>query len=186
MPQRLSRSEFHQWTAAQTRGRFERVNGEVVAMSPERSIHARLKARIWRALDREITGAGLPCEAMPDGMTVEIDQDTDYEPDALVNCGPPIPDNDTTAPNPVVIVEVLSPTTASVDAGGKLADYFRLPSVRHYLLVRPTRREIIHHRRVGDRIETLIVRQGFVELDPPGIRLSVDEVYGSGGAASAG
>ena len=92
MPQRLSRSEFHQWTAAQTRGRFERVNGEVVAMSPERSIHARLKARIWRALDREITGSGLPCEAMPDGMTVEIDQDTDYEPDALVNCAGPASD----------------------------------------------------------------------------------------------
>ena len=148
-------------------------------MAPEGSVHARLKARIWRALDREITTFGLPCEAMPDGMTVEVDEDTDYEPDALINCGPPIPDNDTVAPNPVVIVEVLSPGTAGVDAGGKLADYFRVPSVRHYLLVRPARREIIHHHRVDDRIETRIVREGFVELDPPGIRLSVDEVYGS-------
>jgi Uma2 family endonuclease len=111
-------------------------------------------------------------------MTVEVDADTDYEPDALINCGPPIPDNATAAPNPVVIVEVLSPSTAGVDAGGKLADYFRVPSVRHYLLVQPTRREIIHHRLVADRIETLIVRAGFVELDPPGIRLSIDEVYG--------
>ena len=178
MTQRLSRTEFHRWAAAQTRGRFERVNREVVAMAPERSIHARLKARVWRALDREISAAGLPCEAMPDGMTVEIDHDTDYEPDALVNCGPPIPDEDTVARNPVVIVEVLSPSTASVDAGGKLADYFRVPSVCHYLLVRPARREIIHHRRTGDSIETLIVREGFVDLDPPGIRLSLDEVYG--------
>ena len=178
MSQRLSRAEFHRWTAAQSRGRFERVDSEVVAMAPERSVHARLKARVWRALDREITVRGLSCEAMPDGMTVEIDQDTDYEPDALVNCGPPIPDDETAAPNPVVVVEVLSPSTASVDAGGKLADYFRVPSVRHYLLVRPTRHEIIHHRRVDDRIETLIVREGFVELDPPGIRLSIDEVYG--------
>ena len=179
MTQRLSRAEFHLWTETQTRGRYERVDGEVVAMAPERSVHARLKARIWRALDREITALGLPCEAMPDGMTVEIDQDTDYEPDALINCGPPIPDDDTVAPNPVVIVEVLSPRTAGVDAGGKLADYFRLPSVRHYLLVRPARREIIHHRRVDDRIETKVVREGFVELDPPGIRLAIDEVYGA-------
>jgi Uma2 family endonuclease len=130
-------------------------------------------------LDREITTLGLPCEAMPDGMTVEIDQDTDYEPDALINCGPPIPDDAMVAPNPVVIVEVLSPSTAGVDAGGKLADYFRLPSVRHYLLVRPNRREIIHHRRVDDRIETKVVREGFAELDPPGIRLAIDEVYGA-------
>src|ERR1700722_2758991 len=179
MTQRLSRAEFHRWTETQTRGRYERVNGEVVAMGPERSVHARLKARIWRALDREVTTFGLPCEAMPDGMTVEIDLDNDYEPDALINCGPPIPDDDMVAPNPVVIVEVLSPSTAGVDAGGKLADYFRLPSVRHYLLVRPGRRGITPHRRVDDGIETKIVHEGFVELDPPGIRLSVDEVYGS-------
>jgi Uma2 family endonuclease len=139
---------------------------------------ARLKARIWRAFEREVTEAGLPCQAAPDGMTVEVDQDTDYEPDALLNCGPPIPDEATAAPNPVVVVEVLSPGTAHVDAGGKLADYFRVPSIQHYLLVRPLRREIIHHRRNGDRIETLIVRQGFVDLTPPGIKLAIDEVYG--------
>jgi Uma2 family endonuclease len=147
-------------------------------MAPERWVHARLKARIWRALDREILLAGLPCQAAPDGMTVEIDGDTDYEPDALVNCGAPMEDDATAAPNPVVVVEVLSPATASLDAGGKLADYFRVPSVQHYLLVRPPRREIIHHRRRDDRIETQVVRQGWIELDPPGIRLALDEVYG--------
>jgi Uma2 family endonuclease len=178
MALRLSRTEFHQWTATQPQGRFERVDGAVVAMAPERWVHARLKARIWRALDREISLAGLPCQAAPDGMTVEVDKDTDYEPDALINCGQPIPDDATAAPNPVVIVEVLSPGTAHVDAGEKLADYFRVPSVQHYLLVRASRPEIIHHRRSGDRIETLIVRQGHVDLTPPGIKLAIDEVYG--------
>jgi Uma2 family endonuclease len=178
MSQRLSRSEFLRWAEAQPRGRFERVDGQVVAMSPERWAHARLKARIWRILDREITQAGLPCEAAPDGMTVEIDDDTDYEPDALVNCGPPIPDDATAAPNPIVIVEVLSPGTASVDTGAKLAGYFRLASVRHCLLVHPSRREIVHHRREEDGIRTRIVRDGTIELDPPGIRLSFNEVYG--------
>jgi Uma2 family endonuclease len=178
MAQRLSRSEFHRWAANQPRGRFERVSGTPVSMAPERWVHARLKARIWRALDREIREAGLPCQAAPDGMTVEIDDDTDYEPDALVNCGDPIPDEATAAPNPVVIVEVLSPRTESLDTGGKLADYFRLPSVRQYLLVRPLRREIIQHTRVGERIETRIIQSGSVVLDPPGIRLSLNEIYG--------
>jgi hypothetical protein len=85
MPQRLSRSDFHRWAETQP-GRFERVDGTPIAMAPERWVHARLKAHIWRALDREIRTAGLRCEAAPDGMTVEIDKDTDYEPDALVNC----------------------------------------------------------------------------------------------------
>jgi Uma2 family endonuclease len=174
---RLSRAEFHRWAADQPKGRFERVSGTPVAMVPERWVHARLKARIWRALDREIRASALPCQDAPDGMTVEIDDDTDYEPDALVNCGDPIPDEAIAAPNPVVIVEVLSPRTESLDAGGKLADYFRLPSVRHYLLARPLRREIIQHSRLDERVETRIIRSGSVELDPPGIRLNLDEIY---------
>ncbi len=72
----------------------------------------------------------MACEAAPGGMT-EIDDDTDYEPDALVNCGAPIPDDAIAAPNPVVVVEVLSPYCLA-DTGAKLADYFRLPSVQHY------------------------------------------------------
>lgn len=178
MPPHLSRREFHRWAAEQPKGRYERVAGAPVAMAPERWVHARLKARIWRALDRELRAARLPCQAAPDGMTVEIDEETDYEPDALVNCGEPLADDAIAAPNPVVIVEVLSPRTEALDAGGKLADYFRLASVSHYLLVRPLRPEIIHHRRSGDRIETRIVSLGAVELDPPGISLRLDEVYG--------
>ena len=69
----LSRAAFHQWTMAQPRGRFERVEGQAVAMAPERWIHARLKARVWRALDREITAAGLPCQAAPDGICPDRD-----------------------------------------------------------------------------------------------------------------
>ncbi len=177
MQPKLSRQAFRDWAAQQPRGRFERAGGQPVAMAPERWVHARLKARVWQALDRAIRDANLPCEAAPDGMTVEIGDDTDYEPDALVNRGPPIPDDATAAPNPVVIVEVLSPSTAALDAGGKLADYFRLPSVQHYLLVRPLRPEIIHHRRAGNRIETAIIRQGTIRLDPPGIGFTLEAVY---------
>ena len=177
MAQVLSRQEFQCWVEQQPRGRYERVGGVVHAMAPERWIHARIKARVWRALETAIGAAGLTCQAAPDGITVEIDDDTDYEPDALVNCGAPIPDDATAAPNPIVVVEVLSPSTERVDTGGKLADYFRVPSIQHYLLVRPQRREVIHHRRMADRIETRIINQGEIELDPPGIRIAVADLY---------
>jgi Uma2 family endonuclease len=122
---RLSRAGYRRWVEDQPKGRFERVPGEPVAMAPERWIHAQIKARVWRAFDRELRRAGLPCEAAPDGMTVEIGEDTDYEPDALINCGEAMPDDAIAAPNPVVIVEVLAPGTRAVDTGGKLADYFK-------------------------------------------------------------
>ena len=116
-----SREDYLRWAEGQPR-RYERVCGEVVAMSPERAGHARIKAETWLALKRAVAAAGVSCEAFPDGMTVEVRDDTDYEPDALVNCGDRIGQDVVTAPNPVVVVEVLSPSTRSVDTGVKLAD----------------------------------------------------------------
>lgn len=173
----MSRDEFRRWAQAQPKGRYERVGGEPVPMTPERVAHIQVKNRVWQALDRAVRAAGLECQALGDGLTVEVDADTDYEPDALVNCGPPLPPDAVAATNPVVVVEVLSPSTQSVDAGDKLADYFRLASVRHYLLVRTRRREVIHHERRGDRIEVRIVTAGAIALDPPGITVAIEDFY---------
>jgi Uma2 family endonuclease len=177
MPQRLTRAEFQRWAEGQSR-RYERIEGEPVVMSPECIAHVRIKNRVWAALDRAVREAGLACEALGDGATIEVDADTDYEPDAVVNCGPPLPPDATAAANPVVVVEVLSPSTQSVDSGEKLADYFRVPSVQHYLVVRARRQEIIHHARVGETIVSRAVNVGVIRLDPPGIVLDVAEVYG--------
>lgn len=88
VPHSPTREEYRRWAERQ-RGRYERVWGEVVAMNAERIGHVRVKTRVWQALDRATRGAGLECEALGDGVTVEIGDDTDYEPDAVVNCGPP-------------------------------------------------------------------------------------------------
>ena len=174
----LDRGEYHRWAANQLRGRHERVAGTVVAMAPERAAHIRVKARVWQALDRSIRAAGLPCEVFADGMTVEIGDDTDYEPDAVVNCSERISGNAIAAPNPVIVVEVLSPSTRSIDTGAKLADYLSLPSVRHYLIVRADRRAVIQHQRNDDGIiETRIISTGVVTLDPPGVRIGIEDLY---------
>lgn len=176
-PGKMTREEFRRWAEAQPRGRYERVNGVPVAMAAERIAHLRAKAAIWQALSNAIAAAGLACEALPDGATVEIDDETDYEPDALVNCGPRINDSEIAAPNPVIVVEVLSPSTQSLDAGGKLSDYFKVPSIQHYLLVRTDRTMVIHHRRTETGIETKLIGAGRIDLDPPGISIALDGVY---------
>ncbi len=173
---RLSREEYRIWAEQQTGGRYERVNGVVVAMAPERIVHARVKARVWQALDRAIRAAGVPCEALPDGITVEVG-DCDYEPDAIVQCGPLDP-NGIVADSPLVIVEVLSPSTSSVDRAWKLMEYFRLSSLHHYLIVWADKQQIAHHRRADDgTIETRTAIGGEVGLDPPGITITVEELY---------
>lgn len=176
MSQRLTREEFRRW-AEQQPDRYERVGGEPVAMSPERIQHVRVKARVWAALDRAIATAGADCEALGDGVTVEIDDDTDYEPDAMVNCGPPASPDAVAAANPAIVVEVLSPGTQSIDTSDKLAGYFRVASIRHALIVSTRKREVVHHRRDGNQIVSRIVNIGTITLDPPGITIDIAELY---------
>ncbi len=156
------------------------MGGAIVAMSPERLGHVWVKSNVFIALRAAIRAAGAPCEAVADGMTVETG-DNDYAPDALVNCGPPMDDDAISATNPVIIVEVLSPSTAATDTGGKLADYFLVPSVAHYLIVHPTKRTVIHHQReASGGIATRILSTGAIQLDPPGICVMVEEFYAAG------
>ena len=78
----------------------------------------------------------------------------------------------------MIVVEVLSEGTAARDHGVKLIGYFSLPSVAHYLILDPERRTAVHHRRgQGDLIETRILTAGPLRLDPPGLELTVDELF---------
>jgi Uma2 family endonuclease len=176
MAQHFSREEFRLWAECQKR-RYERIAGEPVAMSPERIEHVRVKNRTWAALDRAVHAANLPCEALGDGVTIEINEDTDYEPDAVVNCGPPAPGDAVAATNPVIVVEVLSPSTESVDLADKLADYFKVATIQHFLIVRARRREVIHHKRSGSEIVSRVINIGGIVLDPPGITIDVADIY---------
>jgi Uma2 family endonuclease len=154
-------------------GRWELRDGRPVMMSPERAAHVRAKFTACNALGDAIRRANLPCEAMADGMTVRISNRTAFEPDALVVCPAP-PGDAIEIPNPVIIVEVLSPSTAADDHGIKLDGYFSVPSVEHYLILDADRRVMIHHKRASaGAIETRILRDGLVRLDPPGFEAEV-------------
>jgi Uma2 family endonuclease len=171
---RMTSDEFIAWAMQQPETcRYELFDGEVLAMAPERSSHALTKAHFWRLMTEAIEAGNLPCQAYPDGMTVEVDEHSVFEPDAFVRCGEPLPPNAIKLSDPLIVVEVLSPSTSARDVGAKLEGYFRLPSVRHYLIVRTENRTVIHHERGEDGIIlTRIVREGPIVLTPPGITLT--------------
>lgn len=167
----LDRAAFYQWVEAQPKGRFERLGGEVIPMSPERWEHARLKMEIWRALDAAL--AGHPsCRVVPDGMTVAVDDDTDFEPDVAIHCGDPIPRASLVIPNPVVVIEVLSPSTRRIDTTIKVEKYLKVAS--HYLVFRADRAEVVHWPRGAAAPAR---PTGTVLLDPPGIMLDLAAIY---------
>ena len=178
-PLRFTADAFIAWAMDQPRGRFELHHGQVVAMAPERVGHARAKARAVNALAaRPAARRSCRCEALTDGVSVRIDDATVFEPDALVRCGPRTPDDVVEIADPVILVEVVSPSSRGIDSGVKLAGYFRLPSVRHYLVLDSAARTITHHRRdAAGEIATRILRDGALELDPPGIAIAVADLF---------
>ena len=169
--------EYLAWAEEQP-GRYELLDGAVFAMSPEGAGHAEKKAAVHAALLAGIRAQGLACYPLPDGMTVRINDVTAYEPDALVYCGEKLPSIAVEVPHPIIVVEVLSPSTRHVDLSAKLADYFRLPSIAHYLIVDPGKPRVIHHARAtGDTILTRIVSEGSIRLDPPGFEFAMADIY---------
>ena len=87
----MTRQEFLAWVDQQPSGRFERIDGIVVARAPKRASHDLRKRAACDALRRAVRETGLTsCQVFADGMAVQVD-DSDFEPDALLRCGPPLP-----------------------------------------------------------------------------------------------
>ena len=167
---------FEEWLvwAAEDGGRSELLDGRVHMMAPERVPHARAKAWVWRALQDAIDRARLPCEAFVVGLTIKTDSDAGFEPDVLVNCGGFADDNGLVADNPIIVIEIMSPSSARIDSGRKLREYFRLASVQHYLIALLDGRTVVHHARAADgSIRTTLHAGGTITLDPPGIAMDV-------------
>ena len=176
---RMTVEEFLSWSE-RAPGRYELVDGEIFAQAAERAAHAKIKGRVFIALTQAIRKDGLPCHALPDGMAVRIGTRSLFEPDAQVYCGRELHDDALISQSPIIVVEVISPSTGRNDALGKLEGYFRLPSVRHYLILSPDEPLVIHHARgEGEMIQTRIFRSGVIALDPPGLRLDLAEIYGA-------
>ena len=175
----LTADAFIAWASSRPEGeRWELANGQPIAMAPERAGHARAKLRIAKRLGAAVRAANLPYEVFVDGMAVQVDATTVYEPDVLLRCGPPLADDAVNIIDPMIIVEIVSPSSGKRDAGIKLADYFRIESVQHYLIVRVEDCTLIHHARAdGGQILTRIIRNGAVDF---GRGLVLSELFPGG------
>jgi len=173
---RMTADEFIAWAMQQPEGqRYELVGGEVVGMAPERVAHARAKLLCARRLAEAVETAGLSCETYGDGLSVRVDAETVYEPDAFVRCGHRLDDEVVEVTDPLIVVEVVSRSSHRRDTSMKLEDYFRIPSVRHYLIVRTDTLAVIHHQRDdAGAISTHVIRSGPIRLDPPGLEFTLN------------
>jgi len=177
--QRMKVPEFLAWANEQLDSRYELVDGEVVAMAPDRLRHNLVKLEVAVALREAVKAAGLPCTVFTDGAGVVINDETTRLPDASVQCGIKVWPNRMVLEAPLIVVEVVSPSSEQQDLGAKLIEYFSVPSIRHYMIVLPEKRAVVHHTLNGeDKLSTYIGRSGDIRLDPPGMTVSVAALLG--------
>lgn len=121
----------------QSEVRHEYFGGEVFAMAGGTKSHNLVTQNLTLALRAGLRGKG--CQVFMEDVRLAVRDDFHYTyPDVVVSCDPADRRDPYLVRQPVLIVEVLSPSTSDYDRGRKFTQYQRLPSLRHYLLVSQT------------------------------------------------
>jgi Uma2 family endonuclease len=159
--------------------RYEFVDGVVYAMSGGSPDHSRLAANVISILTAQL--AGKPCQTFTSDLRVRVlETGLATHPDVSVICGSlqRDPEDANTATNPVVIVEVLSPSTQRYDREEKAAHYRRIRSLASYVLISQEEQRLEVFSRNDDESWTLReARSGAVDLAAIGCSLAVEDVY---------
>ena len=168
---------------------FERVSkqkheyfqGKLVAMAGASLIHNRLVANLLGEIREALKNK--PCEILPSDIRVSTPSRESYMyPDAVIVCGQPEMEDDKfdTLENPVVIFEILSPSTEDHDRGRKFFFYRQIPSFKEYILVDSTKSFVEISRREENgawKFETISDPDGQLFISSIGISIPMAEVY---------
>lgn len=130
---------------SQTKHEF--VDGEVYAMAGASDRHHRICANLFIKLDSHL--ASSKCEAFMTEMKLKTDEKTFYYPDVFVSCDK-VKASAYYREEPVLVVEVVSPSTRDIDRREKLRAYQMVSSVHEYVVVEQDRTLIEIHRRQPD------------------------------------
>lgn len=173
----LSLAAFLEWEE-QRPERFERVGGVVRMMAGGTAGHDRISLNTAFALQARLRGSG--CSVHGSNLKVASQRGDVFYPDAFVRCGARN-DRTTAADDPVVVVEVLSESTALSDLTRKRQAYKSIPSLRVIIYVSPDRARIDLSRRRGDGTwnEDEVIEGLGSELSLPeiGVSLPLSEIY---------
>lgn len=160
--------------------RHEYLDGDIFAMAGGTPDHGRICANLIALLSNCLEGR--PCSVFTSDVRVRVRATgLDTYPDATVVCGRAETDEvDTHAlVNPLLLVEVASPTTEAYDRGGKLEHYKRIPSLREVVLVAHGERRVDVWRRQDDgawAVESF-ASAGSVRLASLACELPLEAIY---------
>ncbi len=167
----FSAADYLRWEAEQA-AKHEYVYGEVFAMGGASRRHVTVSLNLAGALADAL--AGTPCRPYMADMKVEAARDAAYfYPDVLVTCDPADHQADLIIQSPILVAEVLSPSTAAYDRGDKFVLYRGIASLREYVLIDPDRKAVELYRRGDDGLWVLRDIAPDTQLELASVRVSV-------------
>lgn len=150
---RMTAAEFLAWDESQ-REKHEFVRGEVFLMTGVADVHNTVAMNLVMALRQHLRGT--PCRVYASDVKLRVEAaDCYFYPDVMVTCSAADAADRLIKREPVLVVELLSPSTAAFDRGDKFADYRTLASLREYLLVDVDRRRCELYRLGADGLWVL-------------------------------
>ncbi len=158
---------------------FELVEGVIVMMTNPTEVHEQIAANIGAPLKLAMDARG--CRTYQGGMRVQRSDDpreTDKtRPDVVVRCGALGAKNYIT--DPLVVIEVLSPSTIDTDRGPKLDFYKSLPTVRHIALIYQDQMRVEHYRRgeQGFELDALKRPEEALHFEAVEFRIDLGRIY---------
>jgi Uma2 family endonuclease len=158
---------------------WELVAGRIVAMTNPTEVHEQIASNIGAPLKLAMDPKG--CRVYQGGIGVQrSDNERGIDrprPDVLVRCGRLGMRNFVT--DPLVVVEVLSPSTMDVDRGDKLRFYKALPTLRHIVLVYQDQMRVEHYRKtdIGWELESLTQPDDHLQLEAVAFESSFERIY---------
>jgi len=161
--------------------KHEFYKGRVTAMAGASLAHNEILANLIGEMGNILKGK--PCRILPSDMRVTIPSGDAYMyPDALIVCGKPelMDDRFDTLMNPVVIFEILSPSTADHDRVKKFHFYRQIPSFKEYVLIDSTQVfvEVSHRQADGSwKFDASSDPDGHLPMQSIESLLSLEEIY---------
>ncbi len=169
----MSLDEFLAWERRQEL-RYEFDGTQAVAMTGGTVAHSVIATNLVQALQTRLRGT--PCRAFRGDLKLLVMGRVRY-PDAVVTCSP-IASQADIVPNPVVVFEVLSPSTAGVDRIEKNQEYRATSSIQRYVMLEQTRQAATVFARAGeDWIGHVLTGAAVLAMPEIGVELPLADLY---------
>ena len=173
----LRRAEYLDWEAQQAE-KHEYLAGEVFAMVGVRLEHGVVAGELYARLRTHLRDTR--CRAFVSDIKLFVAAaDAYFYPDVMVTCDERDHRAELAVEHPLLVIEVLSESTAAFDRGAKFAAYRKLDELVEYLLVDIPARRLELYRRAGDHWKLFEASAGdaALKLESVDLELSVEDVF---------